>query len=579
MGSAPVRPRRRYAAVSEKKAHGATYTPETLARFVAENMIKEFEGSPANVPLRILDPALGDGELLLSLLRALGEYADRDIHVFAFEPNREELEIARRRLQDHFPGVQLHLKADNFLEYVLENFREHPSLFDNPDLPDNFDLIIANPPYVRTQIIGAWQARVLSEQFDLSGRIDLYYAFILAMARVLKPRGVAGIIVSNRFMTTRSGSSIRRAILQQLRLRHIWDLGDTKLFDAAVLPAVLIAEGRNGHKSSTSLFSSIYESHQEAEIEALNPIEALSLDGLVQIPDGRRFLVRHGHLAVDENPESVWRIATEGSDAWLATVQAHTWGTFRDIGKIRVGVKTCADRIFIRSDWDEMPDDECPELIRPLLTHHNARRYKAFNPEKQRQILYPHIVENNCRRPANLTLFPRSRAYLEKHRQELESRKYVLEAGRQWYEVWVPQDPSSWQKTKLVFRDIAEDPAFWIDHEGSVVNGDCYWLICDKPECEDLLWLAAAVGNSSFITRFYDIQFNNKLYAGRRRFITQYVEKFPLPDPNNSVGKQIIAKAKEAAACIPGKKSETLEHDLDRLVWRAFGLSVEKIAG
>ena len=76
---------------------------------------------------------------------------------------------------------------------------------------------------------------------------------------------------------------------------------------------------------------------------------------------------------------------------------------------------------------------------------------------------------------------------------------------------------------KLVFRDISEQPTFWLDFEGSVVNGDCYWLTPESQGSDDRLWLAAAVANSTFIESFYDHRFNNKLYAGRRRFITQYV--------------------------------------------------------
>ena len=77
-----------------------------------------------------------------------------------------------------------------------------------------------------------------------------------------------------------------------------------------------------------------------------------------------------------------------------------------------------------------------------------------------------------------------------------------------------------------------------------MVNGDCYWLVAEKPGAEDLLWLAAAVGNSTFIEAFYDHRFPNKLYAGRRRFVTQYVEQFPLPDPRSAVTREIIAKAR-----------------------------------
>ena len=61
---------------------------------------------------------------------------------------------------------------------------------------------------------------------------------------------------------------------------------------------------------------------------------------------------------------------------WLATVQA-SWGTFGDAGPIRVGVKTCADRVFIRTDWQALPRAERPELLRPLVTHRDARRFRG----------------------------------------------------------------------------------------------------------------------------------------------------------------------------------------------------------
>jgi hypothetical protein len=153
---------------------------------------------------------------------------------------------------------------------------------------------------------------------------------------------------------------------------------------------------------------------------------------------------------------------------------------------------------------------------------------------------------------------------------DLKSRKYVIEAGREWYEIWVPQNPNAWFLPKLVFRDIAEKPTFWIDLEDSVVNGDCYWLICQNPEQVDLLWLAVAVGNPTFIKRFYDYCFHNKLYAGRRRFLTQYVEQFPLPNPDQSIGKDIIAKAKQIYGCTPSPEAEQLQEALDTMVWKAL---------
>ncbi len=568
----------RYNFASEEKSSGATYTPKSLADFVARQIARNAGVSPSSSTIRILDPAVGDGELLVSLLGCLPTDAHTKIEVYGFDTDPKALSVAGTRINQLFPLVAINFEVENFLEFVLEHFDGNGDrkLF-CASAPELFDLIIANPPYVRTQILGADQTRFLAKQFGLSGRVDLYYAFILAMARVLRPQGIAGIIVSNRFMTTRSGASVRKALLEEFKIRHTWDLGDTKIFDAAVLPAVLLLEGKNNKYSDIPAFTSIYQTNEPAICFTKTLMQALEGEGPIQIEDGRTFHVMHGNLDTSGKCDGVWRIATEGMTSWLDTVNSHCWGTFRDIGKVRVGVKTCADKVFIRADWLGMEESELPELLRPVVTHHVARRYKPLELESPKKILYPHetVQGRNC--AVDLSGFPRSREYLERHQVTLKDRKYVTEAGRQWYEIWVPQDPSSWSRTKLVFRDIAEKPTFWIDHDGSVVNGDCYWLICRDPAQSDLLWLAAAVGNSTFIERFYDYSFNNKLYAGRRRFITQYVEKFPLPDPGSHIGKSIISMAKRIYECTPSIESDEIQMKLDAMVWEAFGLPIEKV--
>jgi hypothetical protein len=561
----------RYAAVPEKKSGGATYTPKLLADFVAQQIIEAAGKLSLNRPLRILDPAIGRGELLVSLLQRLAHQPKPSIEVHGFETDPIAFDSAMKRLGEQFPKVSLHLEPDNFLDFVLGSFGadEHGSLFPQT-MPEAYDLIIANPPYVRAQIMGTKQAQRLADQFGLSGRVDLCYAFILGMSQVLKPQGTAGIIVSNRFMTTQSGASVRRALFDHFNISHVWDLGDTKLFDAAVLPAVLLVGGKNGHTLETPVFTSIYQATDPATKTAINPITALSCEGVVEIADGRHFHVRHGKLNTNGAPDGIWRIATDSVESWLTTVKARSWGTFRDIGKVRVGVKTCADRVFIRKDWEDMCVADRPELLKPLTTHHVSQRFKPLASEQPSRILYPHEVVRGRRQPVDIDNYPRSQAYLEAHRSTLEGRRYVIEAGRKWYEIWVPQNPCAWDQPKLVFRDIADKPTFWIDLDGSVVNGDCYWLISQNPNQSDLLWLAAAVGNSTFIERFYDVCFHNKLYAGRRRFITQYVEKFPLPDPHGDLGKAMIAKAKRIYECVPSAETEKLQNELDAMVWEAL---------
>ena len=577
-------PRPRYSAVEQRKSTGATYTPVDFAAFVADQMVLVAD-LPKDGKIRILDPACGDGSLLYALIERLPPAARKRVEVVGYDIDPETIRIATQRFRQDFPDLDVLLEQKDFLDHVL-NLQGGGDLFSAQEVQTPFHLVIANPPYVRTQIMGAQQAQQLAQSFGLTGRVDLYYPFLLGISQVLAENGVTGVITSNRFMTTKSGQAVRRAMLSRFRILHAWDLGDTKLFDAAVLPSVLLARGTSDpqHPHTDGItYSSIYETEDVAIAKTANALTALTADNdtVISITDGRRFRVRHGTLDNGGDPEGIWRVATQATDQWLATVEANTWETFRRIGKIRVGVKSTADKVFVRNDWNDLPGGR-RELLRPLITRKCARRFKAEVPTKAnhiKEILYPHEATEKGRAAVDLKLYPKAASYLEKHRDILEARTYLIDAGRKWYELWVPQDPAAWPLPKLVFPDISDKPIFWIDTDGGIVNGECYWLQCKNKDEQDLLWLALAVANSTFIEAFYDHRFNNKLYAGRRRFITQYVELFPLPNPACDQAVEIVALAKEIHSKLPSVEADQLAADLDARIWRVFGLSAEKVPG
>ncbi|MBK1989523.1 hypothetical protein A0J48_018615, partial [Sphaerospermopsis aphanizomenoides BCCUSP55] len=62
-------PKSRYKNISEQKIEGSTYTPEILADFVAEKIVDIVKNKNFISPIKILDPAVGDGQLLVSLLK------------------------------------------------------------------------------------------------------------------------------------------------------------------------------------------------------------------------------------------------------------------------------------------------------------------------------------------------------------------------------------------------------------------------------------------------------------------------------------------------------------------------------
>lgn len=563
-----------HSSLTERKQTGSHYTPKSLSDFVARQMLLVWAKLSAAKTVRVLDPAIGDGQLITSVIAQLQQHGIRVIEVLGFDTDSDAVDFAKARLIRQFPKLRIDIRCQNFLDYIL--LKKSNDLFVAPISVKSFDLIISNPPYIRTQILGRRKAQALAQQFGLSGRVDLYYAFLLSLNEMLNKNGVLGIIVSNRFMSTQSGQVVRRELFKKYDVLEIVDFGDTKIFEAAVLPAVLIMKKKTSINDEQHIqFTQIYSTDSIPSATPCKDIfQAIQQNGVFRINGTQYYKVQKGILNPKAKNGDVWRLSNEQNEHFLSTVMTYTKTTFGDVGKIRVGVKTTADKVFIRTNWDQLPESNRPELLFPLITHHIANRFHAF--ESQKEILYPHEVVNGKRVAVNLGKYPNTKAYLEAHQSELKKRTYVTKSGRQWYEIWVPHHPDLWKTPKLVFRDIVDKPTFWYDHSGAIVNGDCYWMTLKQGESDDWLWLALAVGNSTFIETFYDHRFNNKLYAGRRRFMTQYVEKFPLPDLNTPMAKKIVSITKQIFKQKLTNDTSSLEEQLDGLVWQVFGLSDQK---
>ncbi|PPI74853.1 DNA methyltransferase [Rathayibacter rathayi] len=538
-----------------QKRHGKHYTPAPLADFLAERLLAQI--SLAAGALRVLDPACGDGELLLALARvARRKNLDVALELVGFDLDAEAIQTANGRAAAL--GVPIAFECANFL--VASDLL----------IAASFDGVISNPPYVRTQQLGRDTAQLLAEKYGLSGRIDLTHPFVSIAPNLLRPGGVLALLCSNRFLSTKAGSNMREIFSKTLSPVELYDLGDTKIFGAAVLPAVLIAiRQQNTQVHPRATFLSAYESDGPPDAP-VDLFEALSRRTSGRATwDGRVFDVKAGTLTQGASGSTPWRMGGTDEAEWLARLDAGTWKTFGQIAKIRVGVKTTADSVFIRDSWGDLPLEQRPEeaLLQPLTTHHNIARWR-FDPGAL-SVLYPYRLDVERRTVPDMEQYPRAMAYLESHRERLEGRKYVTDAGRQWFEIWVAQQPGRWKSPKLVFPDISELPRFALDRSGAIVNGDCYWIAVDDIGSSDLALLMLGVANSSTAVRFYDHVCGNKLYAGRRRWISQYVSLFPIPEPSSV---QSLAVVEFVRSLVEGERAVTEEvaEELDQLVIAAF---------
>ena len=530
------------------KANGVVYTPPALARFLAA---QTFDALNSSGSVHILDPACGDGELLVA---AVAEAERRKIalsSVVGYDICPAAIDGAAERLSG-VSGVDL--RTADFVDHLVRPLEPL----------DLFDVVISNPPYVRTQTLGSSMARSLAQRFGLNGRVDLYQAFAAAMIQTMAPGGAIGLLCSNKFLTNRTGSSMRQLLLRELDLCELVDLGDTKLFDAAVLPVIITGTRATSNldRSRVTRFRSVYEVAPRRLVEDPQPIPVLKAltertSGMID-DSGRTFAIREGFLDSDARPDRPWNPMDAESKERFVALRRSRATELGAIGKVRVGVKTTADPVFIRADWSDLPTEQYPEegILRPLLTHKDIEPWSA-NPVSK-QILYPYKDSNGRAEPIELASFPRTAAYFEQHRERLERRNYVVAAGREWFEIWVPHKPALWKKPKVVFPDIAVSPRFAIDNSGAIVNGDCYWILIED---EDLAEVVTAVGNSSFCTWFYDVACGNFLYAGRRRFMTQYMNHLPIPEPRSSLVDEIRSLRLANAT-----------QDLDALIWSALGI-------
>ena len=578
--------------MNDRKQTGAHYTDSALADVLAERLLAAASPPPPDAEserVRVLDPACGDGALLTALYDQLPTPSREHVVFEGLDTDAEAVETTQRHLEDRDARAGT-LRAGDFLEWVAR-FAPHRQLSllgeDDPEPPDERpDWIVANPPYVRTQVLGAERSQRLARLFGLSGRVDLYQAFLVGMISALEPGGTLAVLTSNRFMSTRGASDLRDHMRRHLEFQSLIDLGDTKLFDAGVLPAILVAhKPRESTRSALAPDHStrIYERELEdealddsiSEVDSTSELLHAETSGLRRLDD-RVFDVRSGAPRIVDAPHRPWAIVTEDEADWLDRIESRATHTFGDLCEIHVGLKTNADEVFIRDDWEELlsrlqPE---PELLHPLLSSRRATRWAPDENDGHR-VLYPHRADEPGRRGTiDLESYPRTRRYLEQHRDRHEERQYLVESGRHWYEHWVPHQPHAWEAPKVVFPDISDEPIFFWDDRGRLVDGNCYWMTSRRHrDNRDVLYLLLGLANSETVARYHDRCFQNRLYAGRRRYITQYVEHYPVPDLDSEAARKIVELARSIVESV--QKNEPvgeLEAELNETVESAFGL-------
>ena len=112
-------------------------------------------------------------------------------------------------------------------------------------LPEGFDIVIGNPPYVRQESIKHLKPHLKELYECFTGMADLYVYFYERAINLLRPEGAFAYITSNKWFRANYGERLRGWISQHTELVSIIDFGDEAVFEAIAYPTIVIARKRN----------------------------------------------------------------------------------------------------------------------------------------------------------------------------------------------------------------------------------------------------------------------------------------------------------------------------------------------
>jgi hypothetical protein len=160
------------------------------------------------------------------------------------KPEAKQLEKLARDME-RLSDLEQRIRQGEALPFFL--YRLH--FFDVFRDKGGFDIVIANPPYVRQELITGQKA-AFKEAYPAvyHGVADLYVYFYARGLELLRSGGMLAYISSNKFMRAGYGANLRRLLSAETTLERLIDFGDLPVFEATAYPCIVIT--RKGKPST-----------------------------------------------------------------------------------------------------------------------------------------------------------------------------------------------------------------------------------------------------------------------------------------------------------------------------------------
>lgn len=516
---------------------GAIFTRREVVDFILDLV-----GYSSDYPLcrvRLLEPAFGNGDFLLpaidrllvawqkagpskSPVKALGDCI-RAVELHRDTFNQTHAAVVDRLTQSDISTAAAMQIANNWLlqdDFLLT------------EIPNTFDVVVGNPPYVRQEMIpDVLLAEYRSRYTTIYDRADLYIPFIERSLRLLKKDGALGFICADRWMKNRYGGPLRALVAKEFHLKVHVDMTDTPAFHSDVIayPAITVITRERAHSTRIA-------HRPEIDSTFLSRLaEQLTTESL---PTGSDLVHELAGVAAGTEP---WILKSSGQLALVRRLEQKL-PTLEATGcKVGIGVATGADQAFIGPfDALDVEDDRKQPLATTRDISNGIVEWRGLG------VINPFADEGGL---VNLDDYPRLRRYLEVRRKEIAGRHCAQKTPANWYRTIDRITPSLTRKPKLLIPDIKGE-ANVVYEEGKLYpHHNLYFITSEE---WDLRALQAVL--LSGVTRLFVATYSTRMRGGFLRFQAQYLRRIRVPrwaDVPEHLRKRLISAAatRDIVAC------------------------------
>ena len=228
-----------------------------------------------------------------------------------------------------------------------------PEVFDRNG---GFDIVIANPPYVRQEEFGRRidKASLLKQYNDaVTGQSDLYCYFYVRGLQLLNGQGIHVFVSSNSWLDVKYGTKLKDYLLMHGQVLAVYDSSVERQFTTAQINTIIsvIEKSTNDAPNSTTTFVSFNASFEDSIRDKTLRTESVQLTSTLSAKDkwGGTYL-RSPHI---------YRYLMEDFDRQLIVLET--------IAEIRRGKTTGANDFFILDNPAQTNWNIEPHFLKPVM--------------------------------------------------------------------------------------------------------------------------------------------------------------------------------------------------------------------